>query len=697
MNPSPRATSMDSRSSPKFDSLFRPQGIAVFGSVKKGKIAHQLITQLSEGRFPGWIAAVNPKAESPDGYPSITAYTSPDSVPQSPDLALIAVPAQYVESVVESCGAAGIPYAVVFTSGFSEIGRNEEEKKLKAAADRNGVRLIGPNCAGIMNTSAGLFASIELRALPGKTAFITQSGAVGGAVLALAEIRGIGFSKFVSYGNRVDIGEVELLDYLEADPETEVISLYLESLQNGREFMKAVDRATRRKPVLIIKAGRSAAGLRAASSHTGSLAGSDEIFAAMIKQTGALRVPGIEEMLDLCDGLCSLPRLAGKRIAVVTNSGGPGILTSDRGEELGLEIGECSTALREQLGEFLPAHSALANPIDLTVEGTGDGYSRTLQTVLVRDYDAAVAINVATPFLDSVALADGIIEASDNLESPKPVIPVFMAGRIVTEGIERLRGAGFPVLPTGERAAFVLSKMWEYSSRERSTDRISTRLSIDEQPLPLKAPLLEPEAVAFLQAEGFSFPDNAFVNDPAQLANAVEKIGFPLVMKVVSPQILHKSDVGGVTLDLKTPAEAKSAFTSMSGRFASRDFRGVMLYKQVQGGLEVIAGVSRDPTFGAVVLVGAGGVLTELLRDSALRVAPFDEAEALSMLAELKIDSLLSGYRGGETLDRKALADLLVRLSHLAARYPEIRELDLNPIFVHQRGLQVGDVRILAG
>ncbi|MBN1836518.1 MAG: CoA-binding protein, partial [Spirochaetales bacterium] len=308
--------------------LFTPQGVAVLGSVKPGKIGHQLLTQLMAGGFSGSLYAVNPGAEAPAEYPAVQAFASVAAIPGTLDLALVAVPAAHAQAVVEECGARGVAAAVVFTSGFGEVGRLAEERALAETARRFGMRLVGPNCAGIMNTRARLFASIEVRALPGRAAFATQSGAVGGAVLALAETRGIGFSKFVSYGNRADVGEVELLDYLAADPDTDLIALYLESLQDGRAFMDAVRRAAGRKPVLLIKAGRSSSGLRAAGSHTGSLAGSDRVFQAMVRRSGALRVPGIEEMLDLCQGFASLPPPAGDRIAVVTNSGGPGILTS---------------------------------------------------------------------------------------------------------------------------------------------------------------------------------------------------------------------------------------------------------------------------------------------------------------------------------------------------------------------------------
>jgi acetyltransferase len=688
---------MDAPSYSAFDLLFNPKNIAVIGSVKRDKIGHQLITQLSVGEFPGAIVAVNPKGQGPEGFPEIPGFPQLADLPAAPELALIAVPARFVEQVIEDCGQTGIPFAVVFTSGFSEIGNTEEEINLKKTADRCGVRLIGPNCAGIMDTRSALYASIEVRALPGKTAFITQSGAVGGAVLALAEIRGIGFSKFVSYGNRVDIGEEELLDYLEADEHTEVIALYLESLQNGRAFMQAVRRVSRRKPVVIIKAGRSASGLRAASSHTGSLAGSDDIFEAMVRQSGALRVAGIEEMLDLCDGLTTLPRLEGKRIVVVTNSGGPGILTSDRVEELGLSVTESPVELRSQLASFLPEHCAFSNPIDLTVEGTREGYSRTLQAVLQSEFDAAIVINVATPFIDSAALAEGILEAVTKQQLPKPVAAVFMAGQIVAEGTELLKNSGIPVFPTGERAAAVLSKMYEYQRRSDTLEAIQeSDLPPTPLPFPADTPILEPDALTFLEEQGFPFPAHRFITDAGQIPTAAREIGFPLVMKVVSPRILHKSDVGGVLLNLEEEQQVRRGFTDMAKRFAGHEFRGTMLYRQITAGQEVIAGIKQDPTFGPVILVGAGGILTELLRDSTVRIAPFDEKAAADMISELKIDRILQGYRGASALDRQALADLLVRLSRLAVSYPAIGELDFNPVFVQEEGLKIGDVRIIA-
>jgi len=365
---------------------------------------------------------VNPKAEQAEGFPGIRAAADIRALEGGADLAVVALPAPYVEEALRGCAEAGVPVAVVISSGFREAGNAEGERRLAAMARGRGPRIIGPNCAGVMSTGSRLFASIEVRALPGRTAFITQSGAVGGAVLALAGQRGIGFSKFVSYGNRADLGELELIEYLAADEETAVIALYLESITRGAELLEVIAACSRRKPFLVIKAGRTSSGSRAAGSHTGCLAGSEEVCEAALRRCGAIRAAGIEELLDLCDGFASLPPLRGGRIAIVTNSGGPGILAADRAEELGLSVAEPGPTTRRELQGFLSGRCALGNPIDLTVEGTGANYERTLRAMLASDCDGAIAINVATPFLDSVALARGVAAAAAH-RSPPPSWP----------------------------------------------------------------------------------------------------------------------------------------------------------------------------------------------------------------------------------------------------------------------------------
>jgi acetyltransferase len=682
--------------------FFIPRGIAAFGSVKEGKIAHQLVTQLIEGGYQGNLCVVNPKAETPAHFPKIPACDSLDKVSIAVDLALVAVPSQFVVSVIEVCGRKGVAAAVVFTSGYSETGNSEEEGRLAEAARRAGVRIIGPNCAGIMNTAASLYASIEKRALPGHAALITQSGAVGGAVIALAVERDFGFSTFVSCGNRADVDEIDLLPLLAHDANTSVIGMYVESMKNGRKFMDAVYEAARMKPVVILKAGKSTAGKRAASSHTGALAGSDDVFSAMVRQTGAVRALDTEEFLDFLQGFSSLS-LRCSRVAVVTNSGGPGILTTDRLEELGLSVPEPSTDCIHRLKTFLPEQCSLTNPIDLTVEGTREGYRKTLKTVLQNDFDAVVAINVATPFVDSVAIAEGIIEGVKASGTEKPVVAVFMAGDMVSAGIDCLRAAGIPVFATGERAAGVLAALHKLEKRQQELGRRDDEIcslkksqnGSSDADLSKGKPLLEPDMVHFMEAWGLSFPSHYFVSDQVQLEQGVIETGFPLVMKVVSPELLHKSDVGGVVLGIESLEQLETEYQAMKDKFSDRDFRGAMLYAQVSPVMEIIAGINRDRDFGPVVVAGAGGVLTELMHDSSVRIVPLGRKDALDMLSELRIDAVLRGYRGGKPGDRNGVVDVLCTLSEIALHHPEIGEIDLNPLFVCENRVLVGDVRII--
>jgi acyl-CoA synthetase (NDP forming) len=437
-------------------SLFYPRGVAVTGSMAEGKLGYELVKQLVEGGATN-IYACNPKAQSAFGVP---AFTSIGQIGQPVDLVVIASPAPTVAGVLRESGEAGVKAAVIISSGFSEVGNPTGEIEIMQVARQFGMRVIGPNCAGIVNTAHRLFATLETRPPTGKMAFISQSGALGGAVLSWAEEQGVGISKFVSYGNRADLDEVELLPYLAGDVETSVVALYIESVSDGRAFREAVSNFTRMKPLVVIKSGRSAAGQRAALSHTGSMAGSDAVYDAVLAESGAIRVASVEEMFDLCKGFVSLPRPKGNKIAIVTNSGGPGILAADQAEKAGLVVGEIDPELKAHLKTFLPANCSLNNPIDLTVQGSGDQYQRTLTTVLA-EFDAAVAINVATPYLDSLALAQGIVAAAQSTR--KPVAANFMAGPVVKESIQFLNTHGVPNYPSGERAAVVLARMAQYA------------------------------------------------------------------------------------------------------------------------------------------------------------------------------------------------------------------------------------------
>lgn len=441
-------------------SLFYPRGVAVVGSVSEGKLGYELIRQILDGGYRD-LFAVNPKAQ---GVFSVQGYDAVAKIDRPVDLAVIVTPTPTVANVLKDCGRAGVRAAVIITAGFSEVGNDGGEVEIKRIANQYGIRFVGPNCAGILNTAHYLFPTLETRPPAGEVAVIAQSGAVGGVFLAWAKEFGLGISKFVNYGNGADLNEIDLLHYFAGDRETRVVGLYIETVTDGREFMRAAEECTRQKPLVVIKAGRTQAGVRAALSHTGSMAGADDVYDSSLRQCGAIRVYTIEEMFDLCKGFLYLPTLKGRRVAIVTNSGGPGVLAADRAEELGLEVAEPSLATKEKLSEFLPAHCAIKNPIDITVEGTEEGYRKTLLTVL-QEYDAALALNIATPYLDSVPLAKGVCDAAEQIG--KPIVASFLPSQIVGEATTYLEEHGIPNFATGERAVTALAHMANYKAGRR--------------------------------------------------------------------------------------------------------------------------------------------------------------------------------------------------------------------------------------
>ena len=438
-----------------FDSFFAPKAVAFAGSIKSGKIGYEIIKSMKEGGYQGKIYPLNPAGGEVLGY---KVYTSISELPEDVELVVISLPQHAILETVAQFGMKGVKAAVVISSGFSEVGNHQAEKDLVAEARKWGIRIIGPNCAGLMNPWINHFPSIEVRALPGYTAFITQSGALGGATLALAEERGFGFSKFISYGNRCDVGDVELLSYLANDPQTRTIAIYIEGVDKGREFLHAAQASSIKKPVVAIKSGRTQVGTRAVSSHTGTLAGEDQVYEAAFRKAGIIRVEGIEEMFDLCQAFSHCPLPNGNRVAIVTNSGGPGILAADKAERLGLDVAEPPRSLQKHLKPHLSPHASLKNPIDLTVESGYEEYRIVLDSAL-SEYDAAIVINVATLYLDSTGIAQGIIDAAEGHQ--KPTIINFMAGRIVKEAVRLLEDKHMVNLATGERCAFVLSKLAE--------------------------------------------------------------------------------------------------------------------------------------------------------------------------------------------------------------------------------------------
>ncbi|MFA5837254.1 MAG: acetate--CoA ligase family protein [Bellilinea sp.] len=673
-----------------FASFFNPQSVAIIGSMSPGKLGAILTEQILQGGYRGNLCAVNPKSEGAQGIP---AYASPSAIPAVPDLAIIVSPAPTVATVLDECGRAGIRSAVIITSGFSEVGNYDGEKEIKEVARRHGIRFIGPNCAGIANAGFNFFPTLEVRTPAGGIGLITQSGALGGVVLGRAQQRELGISKFISYGNGSDLSQVDFLTYLAGDEATKVVALYIESVANGRAFMDALAECSRRKPVLVIKAGRTAAGTRATASHTGSMAGSDAVYAAAIRASGALRVRTVDALLDVCEGFTRIPHLDGKKIIIVTNSGGPGVLTADHAEELGLSVAEPDSDLQSQLRAFLPGHCSLKNPIDLTVEGTEEGYRKTLSSAL-QDYDAAVAINVGTSYLNNLALARGVVAGARS--SGKPVLASFVPEQLMTSSTEYLKQAGIPCYPSGEQAVSVLAEIARYAEhRSKPVREKNVPLAKDARSLPGNGKLLEPEAMAWLKENGIPVPEYVVAASAEEAIRACEKLSYPTVMKVVSPDILHKSDVGGVIVGIRDADAARKAFAVIQKSAQGEDFRGAVLYPLVRDAQEVLLGLSTDPQFGPVVAFGLGGIYTEIFRDIVLRVAPVEPDEAMEMIHEIRGIKLLQGARGRPPYDLEALAQTLAAFSRLPFIYPQISEVDLNPVFLRADGLVVGDVRVI--
>jgi len=433
------------------ENFFNPHSVAIFASMKEGKTGFEIVKNMIEGGFKGNIY---PISQSGGKIFGLDIYS--DFKKLNIDLAVIAIPSQSIPPLLEDLGKQKVNSVIIISAGFSEVGNFEEEERIKQIARKYQMRIIGPNCAGIMNTENNLFASIEVRALSGSTAFITQSGALGGAVLMMAEELGFGFSKFVSYGNRCDVDEADLISYLREDPQTQVVAMYIEGLQEGRKFLKEARETVSKKPIIAIKAGKYEAGMRATSSHTGSLAGEDRIYDAAFKQFGILRVDDVEEMFDLSRGLIYYPRIEGDRIAVITNAGGPAVMTTDKLEDLGLQITEPSPALKNRLENLLPSNVSLRNPFDLLAYGSAETFNSVCRAI-APEYDAIIVIFVPTAYMDSVRIAQAVGEAKKSIN--KPIFACFMAGRLVKEGIEKLKRYGIPNYKTGERCAKVIQKI----------------------------------------------------------------------------------------------------------------------------------------------------------------------------------------------------------------------------------------------
>lgn len=693
---------------PALDPLFKPRGVAVVGASRSPeKVGHAVVKNLLEGggrRVE--VYPVNPKAEEILG---LRSYPSILEIEGEVDLAVVAVPAPIVPSVVEDCGKGGVRFAVVISAGFKESGSEgvEREKQLKEVAKRAGVRLVGPNCLGLLTPTYGLNASFApFMPSPGNIALISQSGALLDALLDWSLNERIGFSKAVSLGNRADLDESDFMAYFGEDEETKVILCYLESIERGRKFMEVAQEVARRKPVLVVKAGVSESGARAASSHTGSLAGSAAAYEAAFKQARVIQAGSIEELFALAEAFSKQPPPKGRRIAVVTNAGGPGVLATDAAEREGLEMAQFELETIRRLREALPLMAAVTNPVDVIGDATSERYKVALD-IVERDPNVDAICVILTPqaMTDTEEVARVICDLSSRSE--KTFVTSFMGGEKVEEAKQILSEEGVPNYPFPEHAIRALGGMvsWkEFSERplleppkfddfeKEEVKELLSRVG--------KKSLVEVEALEVIARCGIRVPKKRLARTPEEAVEAAIDIGFPVVVKIASPDILHKTDIGGVRLGLTSEEEVLYTFEGMVAR-AQRLIPGAEIWgvtvEEMVSGREVILGMSEDPQFGPLLMVGLGGIYVEVLKDVSFRVAPIDSMEAMGMLEELKGFPLLRGVRGEAPGDLEALVEAMLRFSQLVVAFPEIAEAEINPLMVLTggRGVVAADARIV--
>jgi acetyl coenzyme A synthetase (ADP forming)-like protein len=694
----------------RVEPIFRPRSIAVIGASRtKGKVGYAIMRNLIVNEYQGKLFPVNPNADAVWG---VKAYPSVLDVPDPVDLAIIAVPADAALAAAEECARKGVRGLVVITAGFREIGGAGEarERRLRELVRSRGIVLVGPNCMGVINTHPEVQMDATFAPTPplrGHLSFLSQSGALGVAILDHAKNLKLGFAKFASLGNKADVSGNDLLESWEDDPETKVILMYLENFGNPKNFVRIARRVTKKKPVIAVKAGRTEAGGRATVSHTGSIGGSDVAAEAAFTQTGVLRANSIEELFDYAMAFARQPLPRGKRVAIVTDAGGPAILCTDFLIENGMEIATLSEATIASMQAWAPPEASLRNPVDLIASAGAEEYRKAVEAVLRDDaVDAVIVIYVPPIVTEEVNVARAIVEASKG--SGKAVLCNFLGRSEESPGFVELVTNSIPSYLFPESAAKTLAAMYrhrEYLERDEGrfpafdVDRtVATRI-IDAAKREGRTRLREAEAMDLLRAYGFHTAHTRACRDVDEVVAAATAIGYPVVVKAVGPALVHKSDLGAVALDLRNEDAVRAACAKIAKRLdkAGVGQEGFVVQEFVAGGKETILGMVRDKVFGPVLAFGLGGVYVEFLKDVAFGLAPITDADATRMIRAIRTFPLLEGVRGEKASDVPALAEALLRLSLLVTDVDEIQEVDLNPVAALEKGkgYRVLDARIV--
>ncbi len=695
---------------PALDPFFAPDSIAVIGASRRpGTVGYQIVDNLVTHGFQGAVYPVNPKARAVHSFP---AWRSVRDIPGPVDLAIVVVPKDLVLEVVEECGAKGVSAVVVISAGFREVGEEgaRREAQLMDRIRAHGMRLVGPNCMGVLNTDPDVQMNATFApTMPpaGPVSFLSQSGALGVTILDYAAEYGIGIRNFISVGNKPDVSGNDLLEHWETDPETRVILMYLETFGNPRRFTRIARRVARKKPIVVVKSGRTVAGARAASSHTGSLAGKDAAVDALLSQCGVMRADTVEELFDLAMAFGSLPLPRDNRVAIVTNAGGPGIIIADACESEGLEVAQFTPETLTELKGLFPEEASVQNPVDMIATATAESYRAALDVVMKDPgVDAAIAAFVPPLGVRQEDVAHAIVDVAQR-HPETPVLAVLMGREGLPQGRQELRSAGVPAYIFPESAARALMALYTYgrwlerpvqAPRTFPADTDGARALLDRAEAENRSRLFEDEAYELLEAYGIPVVPHRLVQSADEAVAAAKELGFPLVLKVVSPQIVHKTEAGGVRLNLADEGQVRDGYEQLMADVTDYDtdaeIRGVLVAPFRDEGRELILGMSTDPSFGPVIMFGLGGIYVETFQDVAFRLPPVTEQEADELIRSIRSFPLLEGVRGEPGIQMAAVVDAIQRLSQLVQDHPRIREVDVNPFLATPDGAMALDARI---
>ncbi|MBN2422863.1 acetate--CoA ligase family protein [Candidatus Woesearchaeota archaeon] len=705
---------------PSIKYLFEPRGVAVIGASRnKNKIGYKLVQNIVSGKFNGRIYPVNPKGGRILG---LKIYKTVNEIEGIIDLACIAIPAEFVFDAVKECAKKGVKFLVVITSGFSEIGNIKEEHEIVSFAREHGMRVLGPNIFGIYSRNSMLNATFGQKDInPGNVAIITQSGALGIAMMGRTKTENIGLSAMVSVGNKSDIDESDLLEYLVSNRETRVVMIYIEGVKNGERFVRVMKESTKKKPVVVIKAGKSKRGAMAAASHTGSLAGADEIFSDIMKQCGVMRAETVNQAFDWCKFLAASPLPKGENTVIITNGGGIGVMAADACEKYNVTLYDDFEVMRKIFADSVPSFGSVKNPIDITGQATAAEYERALDVALHnKKIHSIICLGCETAVLNSDELSTTIDNFVNKNKGKKPFIFSFIGGPSFQKVIDGLKHEGIPVFSNVDDAISCFGAMYADYKNKKLKTTLSNYLGPEELGMNLnrikkiinsvkrdnRAFFMSHEAQELMRAACIDVPKLYIATSMKEAAEYAEKIGYPVVLKVVSKDIIHKSDVGGVILSLGNKNEVLDAYEvivhNCKRNMPNAKIEGIEISEMISSGSEVILGARRDNSFGPIVMFGLGGVYVEVMKDVAFRAFPLRKREAWDMIKETKTYRLLLGVRGENRKDIKSVVYTLLKLGIIVKTFKEISDIEINPLKVFDKGdykkgegVNAVDVRIL--